>query len=70
VSPEWTTETLELHGMDPAPGVPARRVADAYVVAVEGSTTGTVIDAGWRYDTADDYLSVGDAESVAVARPA
>jgi NAD(P)-dependent dehydrogenase (short-subunit alcohol dehydrogenase family) len=66
VSPEWTTGTLELFGMDPSWGISAESVAAAYVVAVEGSMTGTVIDAGWLYDPAADYLTVATG-SLAVA---
>jgi NAD(P)-dependent dehydrogenase (short-subunit alcohol dehydrogenase family) len=67
VSPEWTTETLQLYGMDPSWGIPAQRGAPAYVEAVEGVLTGTVIDAGWRYHAADDYLSVGAPAGTPVA---
>lgn len=45
VSPPWVTETLEARGMDPSAGMPAAKVATAYISAVEGSATGTVIDA-------------------------
>jgi NAD(P)-dependent dehydrogenase (short-subunit alcohol dehydrogenase family) len=63
VSPEWTTTTLQLYGMDPGRGVPAEQVALGYVESVEGTRTGTVIDAGWTYDWAVDSLSVGAAEA-------
>jgi NAD(P)-dependent dehydrogenase (short-subunit alcohol dehydrogenase family) len=58
VSPQWTTTTLRLYGMDPASGVPAEQVALGYVESVEGDRTGTVIDAGWKYDWDSDSLSV------------
>ena len=50
VSPQWTVETLARFGMDTTWGVPAARVALGYVESVEGTLTGTVIDAGWRRD--------------------
>jgi NAD(P)-dependent dehydrogenase (short-subunit alcohol dehydrogenase family) len=61
VCPEWTTETLTLYGMDPSWGIPAERVALGYVESVEGTSTGTVIDTGWRHDP-----TVG-SETIAVA---
>ena len=48
VSPNWTVESLRLFGMDEAWGVPSAQVALGYLESVEGSLTGTVIDAGWR----------------------
>jgi len=50
VSPHWTVETLARFGMDTTWGVPAAHVALGYVESVEGTLTGTVIDAGWRRD--------------------
>jgi NAD(P)-dependent dehydrogenase (short-subunit alcohol dehydrogenase family) len=44
VSPGWIKETMEQAGLDSAPGMPARQLADFYVAAVEGTMTGTVID--------------------------
>jgi NAD(P)-dependent dehydrogenase (short-subunit alcohol dehydrogenase family) len=44
VSPPWVTETLAALGMDQSQGLPAATVAKAYVQAVEGSQTGTVIE--------------------------
>jgi NAD(P)-dependent dehydrogenase (short-subunit alcohol dehydrogenase family) len=44
VSPGWIKETMEQAGLDSAQGMPARQLADFYVVAVEGTMTGTVID--------------------------
>lgn len=44
VAPGWVRETLMAMKMDPAPGAPAARVAEAYVKCVEGSMTGQVID--------------------------
>lgn len=51
VSPAWTIETLTRFGMDPAWGVPAAEVALGFVQSVEGSMSGTVIDAGWVDDS-------------------
>jgi NAD(P)-dependent dehydrogenase (short-subunit alcohol dehydrogenase family) len=45
VSPPWVTETLIAYGMDPAGGLPASKVAQAYLRSLEGTDTGTVIDA-------------------------
>lgn len=45
VSPPWVAETLEAMGMDPSGGLPADRVARAYVEAVEGSRQGETLDA-------------------------
>lgn len=45
VSPPWVAETLAKMGRDPAAGMPAERVAAAYVQSVEGRETGKVIDA-------------------------
>jgi hypothetical protein len=44
VSPPWVTETLVARKMDPSPGMPAARVAQAYLVSVEGRMTGQTID--------------------------
>lgn len=44
VSPPWVTETLIARRMDPSIGLPAERVARAYVAGVEGRMTGQVID--------------------------
>ncbi len=44
VSPPWVTETLVARKMDPSPGMPAARVAQAYLVSVEGTMTGQTID--------------------------
>lgn len=45
VSPPWVSETLAAMGRDPSKGMPAERVAAAYVRAVEESGNGEVIDA-------------------------
>jgi len=45
VSPGWVTETLAGLGMDTEEGIPAEVVASAYIQAVQGSGTGSVIDA-------------------------
>lgn len=63
VSPQWTSPTLELYGMDPALGVPPEQVALGYLESVEGTRTGTVIDAGWRYDWATDSVSIAGART-------
>jgi len=44
VSPPWVSETLVKLGRDPATGLPASAVAEAYVHAVEGTQTGRVIE--------------------------
>ena len=61
VSPEWATTTLAELGMDPSGGVPASLIAEAYAVAVEGTMTGTVIDAGWHYDPSADFVAIETA---------
>jgi NAD(P)-dependent dehydrogenase (short-subunit alcohol dehydrogenase family) len=43
VSPGWITETLAALGMDPTPGVPAAEAALAYVRAMEGGASGSVL---------------------------
>ncbi len=45
VSPPWVSETLEAMGRDPASGLPASQVANAYIASVEGEMTGEVLDA-------------------------
>jgi NAD(P)-dependent dehydrogenase (short-subunit alcohol dehydrogenase family) len=45
VSPPWVTETLDSMGMKGVPGMPAAKVAAAYVESVEGQRTGEVLDA-------------------------
>jgi NAD(P)-dependent dehydrogenase (short-subunit alcohol dehydrogenase family) len=45
VSPPWVEETLQALGMQGVPGMPAERVAAAYVESVEGKRNGEVIDA-------------------------
>ncbi|MBS0151224.1 MAG: short chain dehydrogenase [Nitrospira sp.] len=44
VSPPWVTETLVSRKMDPSQGMPAARVAQAYLASVEGSMTGQTLD--------------------------
>ena len=44
VSPPWVTETLIALKMDPAPGMPATIIAQAYLASVEGAATGQTID--------------------------
>lgn len=44
VSPPWVTETLLARGMDPAPGLPADRVALAYLESLLGAGTGQTLD--------------------------
>ena len=61
VSPNWTVESLRLYGMDESWGVPAAQVALSYVESVEGSRTGTVIDAGWQDEPALSSASVAAA---------
>ena len=45
VSPNWVTETLKAFNMDPSIGTPVEVVACAYVLALEGSMSGEVLDA-------------------------
>ena len=45
VSPPWVRETLIKMGRDGAGGMPAAKVAAAYVASVEGRANGKVIDA-------------------------
>jgi NAD(P)-dependent dehydrogenase (short-subunit alcohol dehydrogenase family) len=45
VSPPWMTETLEELGWDTSIGMPAARVAPAYIECVEGSRNGETLDA-------------------------
>ncbi|MBV9773110.1 MAG: short chain dehydrogenase [Gemmatimonadetes bacterium] len=45
VSPPWVSETLQAMGQDPSGGVPAEKVAAAYLASVEEERTGEVIDA-------------------------
>jgi NAD(P)-dependent dehydrogenase (short-subunit alcohol dehydrogenase family) len=44
VSPPWMTETLVARKMDPSPGMPAARVAQAYLASIEGTMTGQTLD--------------------------
>lgn len=44
VSPPWVMETLLARGMDQSIGLPADRVAQAYLAGIEGMMTGQVID--------------------------
>ena len=46
VSPPWISETLEAMGQDASTGMPAVKVAAAYVESVESQRNGEVIDAG------------------------
>jgi NAD(P)-dependent dehydrogenase (short-subunit alcohol dehydrogenase family) len=45
VSPPWLSETLAAMGKDPSAGMPAAKVAAAYVKSVEGGSSGIIIDA-------------------------
>jgi NAD(P)-dependent dehydrogenase (short-subunit alcohol dehydrogenase family) len=45
VSPPWVSETLQSMGKDGSGGMPAARVAAAYVASIEGTQTGQVLDA-------------------------
>ena len=44
VSPIWVSETLAAMGRDTAEGMPAEKVAQAYVEGVEGQRNGEVLD--------------------------
>jgi NAD(P)-dependent dehydrogenase (short-subunit alcohol dehydrogenase family) len=46
VSPGWVAETLKQMGHRPEGGTPAAAVARAYVEAVEGDVSGTVVEPG------------------------
>ena len=45
VSPPWVSETLEAMGRDGSKGLPAEKVAKAYVESVEGNRNGETLDA-------------------------
>jgi NAD(P)-dependent dehydrogenase (short-subunit alcohol dehydrogenase family) len=45
VRPPWISETLAAMGRDPSGGLPAKKVAAAYVDAVEGRANGEILDA-------------------------
>lgn len=45
VSPPWVKETLEALGMDATGGMPAEQVAQAYWSSINGTRSGTVINA-------------------------
>jgi len=45
VSPPWVSETLAAMGKDSSTGMPAAKVAAAYVKSVEGGGNGIIIDA-------------------------
>jgi NAD(P)-dependent dehydrogenase (short-subunit alcohol dehydrogenase family) len=45
VSPPWVSETLEAMGREGSGGLPAAKVARAYVESVEGRESGEVLDA-------------------------
>lgn len=45
VSPGWISETLKSMGRDPSKGIPARDVAQAYVLAIDDHATGQVFNA-------------------------
>ena len=44
VSPPWVSETLRAMGGDASQGLPAARVATAYVTSAEGTATGQVLE--------------------------
>jgi NAD(P)-dependent dehydrogenase (short-subunit alcohol dehydrogenase family) len=44
VSPPWVSETLLALKMDPAQGLPAATVAQAYVRSLEGADSGAVLE--------------------------
>ena len=46
VSPGWVSETLRALGHRPEGGTPAATVARAYVEAIEGDATGTIVEPG------------------------
>ncbi len=46
VAPGWVRETLSRLKMDPLRGVPAMRVAERYIEAIQGTMTGQILDIG------------------------
>ena len=44
VRPTWVSETLAAMGRDPSGGLPAEKVAAAYVESVEGRANGEILD--------------------------
>ena len=44
VSPPWLSETLTAMGRDPSGGLPAEKVARAYIESIEGSANGEILD--------------------------
>ena len=44
VAPAFVTETMEMMGMDPTPGISAADTAKAYRAAVDGDDTGKTLD--------------------------
>jgi NAD(P)-dependent dehydrogenase (short-subunit alcohol dehydrogenase family) len=44
VSPGWVKETMVKFGMDSTPGMPAKTLAEFYVLVVEGNMNGTIVD--------------------------
>ena len=45
ISPNWVIDTLKAFNMDPSIGTPVEVVAQAYMLALEGSMSGEVLDA-------------------------
>jgi hypothetical protein len=45
VSPPWLSETLTAMGRDASGGLPAAKVARAYVESIEGPANGEILDA-------------------------
>jgi len=45
VSPGWVSESMIEMGMDPAPGLPAAQVAEAYVDLLNSASNGKVVPA-------------------------
>lgn len=45
IAPGWVRETLVKLKMEPSKGIPAMRLAERYIEAIEGKMTGQVIDA-------------------------
>ena len=45
VSPPWVKETMEALGMNGSSGMPAERVAQAYLASISGTRSGNVINA-------------------------
>ncbi|MGB0834378.1 MAG: short chain dehydrogenase [Psychrobium sp.] len=46
VSPGWISETLSAMNMDPAQGIPAKKIATTYIATIEASNSGDIVAVG------------------------